>query len=95
MRAVILTLACVLMLAAGNVTAATYVLRVDGLACPYCAYGVEKKLTQLPGVEGVSFDLEKGEVRVKVAEDVTLSDTELSRLVSDAGFTLRGVRYEE
>ena len=24
-----------------------YMLRVDGLACPYCAYGIEKKIKAL------------------------------------------------
>lgn len=28
----------------------SYKLRVDGLACPFCAYGIEKKLGALEGV---------------------------------------------
>ena len=27
-----------------------YQLRVDGLACPFCAYGIEKKLKKTEGV---------------------------------------------
>ncbi|NIR32478.1 MAG: heavy-metal-associated domain-containing protein, partial [Gammaproteobacteria bacterium] len=51
---------------------ALYVMRVDGLACPYCAYGVEQKLEKIDGVrdESIEFDLEKGVVRVEVEEGV-------------------------
>ena len=28
-----------------------YELRVDGMACPYCAYGIEKKIKALNGVD--------------------------------------------
>jgi mercuric ion binding protein len=68
-----------------------YSLRVDGLACPFCAYGIEKKLIRTEGVESVTFDLEKGVVIVKVSEGVTLTEAQLKQLVDDAGFTLRSM----
>jgi mercuric ion binding protein len=68
-----------------------YNLRVDGLSCPFCAYGIEKKLIRTEGVESVAFDLEKGLVIVKVEEDVTLTEGQLKQLVADAGFTLRSL----
>jgi len=68
-----------------------YNLRVDGLSCPFCAYGIEKKLIRTEGVESVTFDLEKGLVIVKVEEDVTLTEAQLKQLVDDAGFTLRSM----
>lgn len=68
-----------------------YNLRVDGLACPFCAYGIEKKLIKTEGVESVSFDLEKGLVLVKAKEGMTLTEAQLKQLVDDAGFTLRSV----
>jgi len=68
-----------------------YNLRVDGLSCPFCAYGIEKKLIRTEGVESVAFDLEKGVVMVKVGEGVTLTESQLKKLVDDAGFTLRSM----
>ena len=38
-----------------------YELRVDGLACPYCAYGIEKKIKALGGVD-------KGSIEIKLNE---------------------------
>ena len=45
-----------------------YEIRVDGLACPYCAYGIEKKLDQIDGVKFLDLDLEKGIVELPLAD---------------------------
>ncbi len=68
-----------------------YDLRVDGLSCPFCAYGIEKKLKKTEGVESVDIDLERGVVVVKTREGVKLSEQQMKRLVKDAGFTLRSL----
>lgn len=70
-----------------------YRLRVDGLACPYCAYGVEKKIKALKGVDKGSVDIRinEGLVIFEADTDAALGEAELKRLVNDAGFTLRGL----
>jgi len=68
-----------------------YKIRVDGLACPYCAYGIEKKLNKLDGVKFLDMDLEKGVVTVRAFEGVTLSDEQMTQLFKDAGFTFRSM----
>ncbi|MDD3765441.1 MAG: heavy metal-associated domain-containing protein [Pseudomonadota bacterium] len=73
----------------------TYRLRVDGLACAYCAYGLEKALMKVDGVEHVDVDFEQGAVIVDTARDVGFSEDQLRRMVNDAGFTLRGVERIE
>ncbi len=65
-----------------------YSIRVDGLACPYCAYGIEKKLNQIDGITFINMDLEKGIVTVK-AQDTKLEDEQLKQLFQDSGFTYR------
>lgn len=65
-----------------------YSIRVDGLACPYCAYGIEKKLNELEGVKFIDMDLEKGIVTVNTF-DVRLDDAQLKQLFQDSGFTYR------
>lgn len=71
-----------------------YQIRVDGLACPYCAYGIEKKFKQIDGVEKVDIDLEKGVVVVDAADDVELSEDRVRTLVNDSGFTYRSITRE-
>lgn len=69
---------------------ARYQLRVDGLACPFCAYGIEKKLRTIKGVENLDIDIEIGAVMVTMADGATLDETAARRAVEAAGFSLRG-----
>ena len=71
--------------------AEVYSLYVDGLACPFCAYGIEKELTGLDGVEKVEVDINKGVVVVTAAEGARIPEASLRQAVDNAGFTLRKV----
>lgn len=67
-------------------------VRVDGLACPFCAYGLEKNLKALNGVESVKIGLKEGVATLVVQEGETLSLDRLRDAVKDAGFTPRETR---
>ena len=71
-----------------------YIMRVDGLACPYCAYGIEKKLKKVDGVKKISVDLNKGLVTVDVAKGVSLTEEKMKKLFKDAGFTYRSMKQK-
>ncbi|MBI2311453.1 MAG: heavy-metal-associated domain-containing protein [Betaproteobacteria bacterium] len=66
-----------------------YKLRVDGLACPFCAYGIEKKLGAVKGVERIEVDIGAGTVTVTMAEGATLDEAAAGKAVKEAGFSLR------
>ncbi len=66
-----------------------YKLRVDGLACPFCAYGIEKQLSKLDGVARIDVDIENGAVMVRLNEGATLDEATAKAAVKRAGFTLR------
>ncbi len=70
-----------------------YHMRVDGLACAYCAYGIEKKFKQIDGVahDSLDIDLNSGLVRFRLADGRSLSDERLEQLFRDAGVSLRKV----
>lgn len=68
-----------------------YVLQIDGLACPYCGYGVEKQFAKQEGVKGTQINLEEGVVVVSVAPGTRFTDGELKQIVHDAGFALGGI----
>ncbi len=72
-----------------------YKLRIDGLACPFCAYGVEKKLKSVEGVKSLEISINKGEIIVTLEDDATLTENRASQLVEDAGFALRGFEHVE
>lgn len=66
-----------------------YRVGVDGLACPFCAYGIEKRLSSIDGVKDVKVDIKKGEVIVTMAEGADLTEQLAREKVKEAGFTLR------
>ncbi len=66
-----------------------YKLYVDGLACPFCAYGVEKKVGGLDGVKRIDIEIDDGVVAVTMDAGATLDEATAKQAVDEAGFTLR------
>jgi mercuric ion binding protein len=77
--------------AAGAFAGPVYEVHVAGLACPFCAYGIEKTLGAIEGVESARTNLEAGVVAVEMADGATLSETQARTAVDKAGFTLEGL----
>jgi len=75
--------------------ASRYEIRADGLACPYCAYGIEKKFMQIDGVSHVDVNLKKGLVLVTGKEDLVLQEPQLKTSFNDSGFTYRKMKKLE
>lgn len=70
-------------------------MRVDGLSCPFCAYGIEKKIKKLEGVEDVRVDLEGGKVVVIYGDKKFFTSEGLEEAVKDAGFTPGKIELQE
>ncbi len=62
-------------------------IQVKGLACPFCAYGLEKKLQKLDGVKQVYIGLDEGIAQIRLEKEKTVSDDAVKKAVRDAGFT--------
>ncbi len=84
-----LTLALALMATGVVAATSTYQLYVDGLSCPFCAYGLEKKLGALPGVQALETRIKDGSIIVTMKDGVTLSEAAARQAVKEAGFSLR------
>lgn len=70
----------------------SYRIEVAGLGCPFCAYGIEKKLNAVPGVERVETDIKAGVVIVTMNDGAILDEAAAKQAVKDAGFTLKGFK---
>ena len=68
-------------------------LQVNGLACPFCAYGLEKKLRALPGVADVSIDINNGRVVMEIKGSEIPDMEAVRKAVKKAGFTPGTVEY--
>lgn len=62
-------------------------VRVDGLSCPFCAYGLEKKLQRMEGVEEVTINVDRGTVVVEFSDGKFFVKETLEEAVKEAGFT--------
>ena len=94
-KSTVFVIALIMWSASAMAEGTRYEMRVDGLACPYCAYGIEKKLKKIDGVDNIEVDLNNGLVTVRVAEGVTLSKSQMIKLFNDAGFTFRSMSIED
>lgn len=83
-------IAFVLSMASAGWAGETYRLQVDGLACPFCAYGIEKKLNNSEGVESMDIRINEGVVLVTVSETAGFDEARAERIMQEAGFTLSG-----
>ena len=66
----------------------TRTLHIEGMNCGHCKAAVEKALNALPGVRA-EVDLEKKEARV--VSDGQVPSEEMTKVVTDAGFEVKGV----
>lgn len=69
--------------------ATAYRMQVQGMACPFCAYNVEQRLNQIPGVQYVEVNLDKGQVVVVTGKGTTLNRPDVAELYREAGFKLK------
>lgn len=67
----------------------TYAIGVDGLACPFCAYGIEKQLHKLDGVDVVIIDIKLGQIIVQMLNGRTLERIQVEEAIEKAGFSMR------
>jgi len=67
-------------------------LQVDGLSCPFCALGLDKRLKQRAGLEGIQVHLKQGVTEAALPTGLGLDVGRVQRAVQEAGFTLRGIK---
>lgn len=70
-------------------------IRVDGLSCPFCAYGLEKKLNEIQGVENININIEEGLVILQLDEGVIVSEEKIRSKIKDAGFTPKEIIFPD
>lgn len=68
---------------------ARYDVQVDGMSCPFCVRGLEKKLQALPGASNVHVDLATGLARLE--SRAAFPPESLDKAVRDAGFSPRAI----
>ncbi|MGB3728515.1 MAG: heavy-metal-associated domain-containing protein [Thermodesulfobacteriota bacterium] len=62
-------------------------MQVDGMTCPFCIYGIEKKLKSVEEVKDAEANLKSGTVDITFKENAVVSIKRLDKAVDDSGFT--------
>ena len=62
-------------------------VQVDGLGCPFCAYGLEKKFKELKGIKKVKIDIETGDFTFTYPSEKGLTLEDVKKQVEKAGYT--------
>ncbi len=66
-------------------------VQVDGLSCPFCAYGLEKKLKKVDNVASFEIQVSEGRVVLNPQPGTSLDLAALEQAVRDGGFTPRAL----
>lgn len=62
-------------------------MQVDGMTCPFCIYGIEKKLKSVEEVKDAEANLRSATVDLTFKENAVISINRLDKAVDDSGFT--------
>lgn len=66
-------------------------VQVDGLSCPFCAYGLEKKLRKVENVARFDIQVAQGRAVIEPKPGTSVDLAALEQAVRDGGFTPRAV----
>ena len=69
-------------------------LGVNGLSCPFCAFGIEKKLLDVDGVRDVEVFLDEGRIALTFHPGADATVDDLEDAVAKAGFELATLSLE-
>ncbi|PIB23311.1 heavy metal transporter [Maribacter sp. 4U21] len=64
-----------------------FMVQVDGLGCPFCAYGLEKKFKEFKGIKQVKIDIETGDFSFAYPAEKELTLVAVHQQVEKAGYT--------
>jgi copper chaperone CopZ len=78
-------------LLASTAQAGTIEMKVYGLVCAFCAQGIEKTLRKNAATDDVLVSLENKLVAIGTKDGADISDAELTRALTDAGYDVKGI----
>ncbi len=68
-------------------TVDNFSVQVDGLGCPFCAFGLEKKFKEFKGIKKIAIEMETGTLTFTYPSEKALSLETVEAQVTEAGYT--------
>lgn len=70
-------------------------IEIKGMACPYCAFGMEKQLKKVSGVKNVTIELSEGLAYISTPKKQKPLKESLALIITNAGFTVGKIEYSD
>ncbi len=70
----------------------SFTVKVEGLGCPYCAYGLEKKFLELKDVQNQHINIETGILTFTYPFLLGLTTDQVEAQVKKSGYTAAWIR---
>lgn len=70
-------------------------IEIKGMACPYCAFGMEKQLKKVSGVKNVAIELNEGLAYISTPKNQKPLKESLALIITNAGFTVGKIEYSD
>ncbi len=68
---------------------------VNGLVCDFCARSLEKNFEKEKSVKSITIDLQQKLLTIVLKKDKKLEDSKIIKLVNDAGYDVKEIKYEK
>jgi len=77
----------------GPATAAgtSWLLKINGMVCAFCAQGIQKKLTAIPGISDISVDMATRTIRLRTGEGFRGNTETIRQAIKEAGYVLQSI----
>ena len=66
-------------------------IKVKGMVCSFCAQGIKKKFSSDDAVSKVEVNLDDKWVKLELSENKTLSDEQIRKSITDAGYNVESI----
>ena len=67
---------------------------VNGLVCDFCARALEKVFGKQEEVNNINVDLDTKIITINFKDGKSLTDEAVTKLITDSGYDVRGIRHE-
>ena len=68
---------------------------VNGLVCDFCARSLEKTFEKEESVKSITIDLQEKLITIVLKKEKNLEDSKIIKLVNDAGYDVKEIKYEK
>jgi copper chaperone CopZ len=68
---------------------------VNGLVCAFCATGIENTFKEQLSVDTVNVDLDNKLVTITTRPQQTMDDSTVTKLITDAGYSVTGITRDK